>query len=150
MTRIEKLELAKELGYTCDFITGKVFGLKGQELGHISDGYTRFTIWYDKKDYKLLAHNFIWFMYYGEDAQIDIDHINRDRSDNRICNLRSVTRQENQFNTNAKGFYWHKQNKKWCAVIHLNNKKINLGCFDTKEEAHEAYLEAKKKYHQID
>ena len=42
-----------------------------------------------------------------------IDHENKNRSDNRIINLRNVTQQENCFNTNAKGYYWCKRDKKW-------------------------------------
>ena len=62
-------------------------------------------------------------------------------------NLRIVTNQENQFNRNAKGY--HKNGKKFQAQISINGKNINLGMFDTKEEAHQAYLQAKEKYHII-
>ena len=78
-----------------------------------------------------------------------IDHINCDRGDNNISNLRVVTNQQNQFNTRAKGYTWHKTNKKWKAQIQINTKRIHLGHFDTEEEARNAYLEAKKKYHII-
>jgi hypothetical protein len=57
------------------------------------------------------------------------------------------TCQQNNFNTCAKGYTWNKPAKKWMAQINLNKKHMYLGCFDTEEEARNAYLEAKKIYH---
>jgi hypothetical protein len=76
-----------------------------------------------------------------------IDHIDGDKTNNDIRNLRVVTCQQNSFNTRAKGYTWHKKDKKWIAKICLNKKNIYLGGFDTECEARNAYLEAKKKYH---
>jgi hypothetical protein len=79
-----------------------------------------------------------------------IDHINGNPLDNRRCNLRIVTFQQNHFNrTKAKGYSWHKKNKKWQAQIVINKKTIFLGLFDTEIDAHNAYLSAKEKYHKI-
>ena len=63
-------------------------------------------------------------------------------------NLRIVTSQENSFNTNAKGYI--KKGKKFQAHIRINNKQIYLGYYDTEKDAHQAYLEAKEKYHIIE
>lgn len=79
----------------------------------------------------------------------EIDHINRNKIDNRVENLRIVTTQQNQFNRTAKGYTWHKLRNKWCAQICLNGKKINLGGYDSEEEARQSYLDAKLKYHII-
>jgi hypothetical protein len=80
----------------------------------------------------------------------ELDHINGIRNDNRIENLRSVTRQQNQWNrTTAKGYYWDKVKNKWRAELKLNRKKIYLGMFNTEEEARNAYLAAKQIYHVI-
>ena len=76
-----------------------------------------------------------------------IDHIDGDKANNDIRNLRVVTSQQNSFNTRAKGISWNKFAKKWAAQIWLNRKRIHLGYFDTDYEARNAYLEAKKKYH---
>ena len=94
------------------------------------------------------AHNQDWNIH---DSSINnfIDHIDGDKTNNNISNLRVVTSQQNSFNTRAKGISWNKCAKKWGARIYLNRKKIHLGYFDTEEEAHNAYLEAKKKYHII-
>ena len=78
-----------------------------------------------------------------------IDHINTNSLDNRIENLRVVTHQQNQFNRNAKGYSWNKQNKKWQTQIAFNGKIKYIGLFDKKEDAHIAYLKAKEFYHKI-
>ena len=78
-----------------------------------------------------------------------IDHINNNSIDNRIENLRILTHQQNQFNTNAKGYTWDKQTNKWRAGITLNGKQINLGRFTEEADARNAYLEAKSLYHHI-
>jgi len=78
-----------------------------------------------------------------------IDHIDRNPLNNRIENLRLVTHQENHFNTNAKGFSFHKQRKKWQAEIRTSKIRKYLGYFETEQEAREAYLNAKKIHHII-
>lgn len=98
------------------------------------------------KQKALLMHRVI--MKPPEDMQID--HINGNRLDNRKQNLRIVTNQENQWNqTKAKGYHWKKSRKKWEVQISLNNKDIYIGLYNTEEDARNAYLEAKKKYHII-
>ena len=83
-----------------------------------------------------------------DDATKQIDHINGDRICNHVDNLRIVTHQENHHNqTKAKGYTFNKQKNKWQAQIRLNNKRIYIGYFETEEEARQAYLEAKLKYH---
>ena len=79
-----------------------------------------------------------------------IDHENHTRDDNSNENLRVVTNQQNQFNrSNVKGYSWNKKAKKWVARIMLDGKTIYLGLFETEEDAHKAYLEAKAIYHII-
>lgn len=73
------------------------------------DGYLIIKI--NSRQYK--AHRLAWFLFYGEFPEMEIDHINRDRTDNRISNLRESTRQENATNvkktinekTNVIGIY---------------------------------------------
>jgi hypothetical protein len=84
------------------------------------------------------------------DTNIEVDHKNGMRHDNRLENLRLVTHQQNQHNrTKAKGYSWHKNVGKWQASIRLNGQQIHLGLFDSPDDAHNAYTNAKLIYHQI-
>jgi len=116
-----------------------------------SDGYKLInikpTIYYLHR-VNYYAHNQDWDIH---DSSMDnfIDHEDIDITNNNIENLRVVTHQENQFNTNAKGYYWHKKAQKWQAYIKVNDKCKYLGLFENEEDAHQAYLEAKKIHHII-
>lgn len=91
----------------------------------------------------------------GMDLNKQIDHINGNKLDNRRCNLREATHQQNNFNKprlkrntpGFKGVSYRKDIDKYRAYISVNYKQISLGCFDTPEEAHQAYCNAAKKYH---
>jgi len=79
-----------------------------------------------------------------------IDHINGNTLDNRRCNLRIVTTQQNAFNRlGAKGCRWDEKRKKFYASIGIGGKYFNLGRYDTKEEARAAYEAAKARLHVI-
>ena len=148
MTRLEKCVILKKMGYTYDANTGKIFGVKGKEIIRKDDkGY----ICLFKRGFggSLFGHHFAFYMTYDNVDFIMLDHINRDKSDNRISNLRVLTNQENTWNSDAKGYYWHSLGKKWSAQIHLDYQRIHLGLFDNEEEARNAYLQAKEKYHNI-
>lgn len=114
-------------------------------------GYLRGTI--DGSQYK--SHLIAWAIYYGKYPEGEIDHINGDKSDNRIVNLREATRSQNQINiglrksntSGYKGASWKKRNGKWQAQIQINGKTKYLGLHDTAEKAHEAYTLASLKYH---
>jgi len=143
MTREEKCKLAIEMGYTYNPETGKVYGVKGKEIiSKHKEGYIHIK----NSKFQLRGHQFAWYWVNKEIVNC-IDHINGIRDDNRICNLRSVTHQQNLFNTKAKGYTWRKRDNKWQSQINLNNKYIHLGLFDTEEEARNAYITAKEKYH---
>lgn len=149
MTTIEKCKLAVEKGYKYNEETGEVIGMKGGVIRSIgSDGYVKIVLYENKKSYELSAHQFAWYFKYNEVAPI-IDHINRDKLDNKIVNLRSVTTQQNAFNTNARGYIFDKKRNKYRAYIKVGGKNINLGRFNTASEAEEAYKQAKKIHHII-
>lgn len=76
-----------------------------------------------------------------------IDHINMDRLDNRLSNLRIGNKSQNAANMrargkNLKGTSWNIDKKKWSAKIMVNYKRMHLGYFKTQEEAHAAYCKA--------
>ena len=99
------------------------------------------------KKHRIVASVFLGFDI--DNKTLEIDHIDRCRINNNLSNLRIVTKQQNMFNRGAKGYYFKKQNNKYCAQIKHNKNVIHLGYYTTEEEAHNAYLEAKTKYHLI-
>jgi hypothetical protein len=119
----------------------------GDKAGTLhSTGYVHIGI--NKKLYK--AHRLAFLYMNGEWPKDEVDHINRDKSDNRWCNLREATRAQNMWNigmytTNTSGFkgvYWDKQYDTWRAEIHRNGKRVFSARFNTAEEAHAAYTSA--------
>jgi len=125
--------------------------LKPDNLGYIRIGLRK----KGKKEKKFRLHRIVYKAYnpswdiMNGITDNSIDHIDGNKTNNNIDNLRVVTHQENQFNTKAKGYYFNKQHKKWQAYICVDNKKIHLGYYETEAEAHQAYLTAKEKYHII-
>ena len=101
-----------------------------------------------------LAHRLAWLIAHGE-APDEIDHVNGNRSDNRITNLRKATRLQNKQNlktyatntTGLAGVTYHRPRRRYMAQITHQNQHYYLGLFDTAEEAHAAYLEAKARLH---
>ncbi|WP_323008519.1 HNH endonuclease [Paracoccus sp. (in: a-proteobacteria)] len=91
----------------------------------------------------ILAHRVIWAIVHGRWPVADIDHINGNRQDNRLCNLREVSRSTNlrnarlpDANTSGRvGVSWDRSRGKWLAYIHANGRMVNLGRFDAFEEA---------------
>lgn len=94
--------------------------------------------------HRVIAHAFGIFDLHSE---LKIDHRDRNPSNNCVFNLRPATQQQNTFNTNAKGYCWHKRAKKWQSAICLDGKIIHLGYFEKEGDAKQAYIDAKKKYH---
>ena len=145
MTRLEKCELAKQKGYTYDKNTGNIIGMYGKIIKKKTKGYITMNI--DK--FYLYAHHFAWYMTYGDVEFEMLDHINRDKTDNRISNLRKANSELNNQNKIVKGYTWDNDRKKWLASIQVSKNKIHLGYYKTEEEAKQAYLLAKQKYHII-
>jgi len=118
---------------------------RGTKAGQLTDnGYIRLHI--DKK--KVLAHRLAWAYVYGEFPKGHIDHIDRNKTNNRISNLREASAKENAQNRgNIKGAYWHKNSRMFISRIQVDGKIYELGYFRTEEEARQAYIAAKQKHH---
>ena len=100
------------------------------------------------------AHRIAYKMMYEVEPPDLLDHIDGDTKNNRISNLRPATPKHNQGNTKTpvhnrsgvKGVSWNKKMKRWVAQIGVNNKRVYLGGFHTKEEAACAYTDAARKH----
>lgn len=88
-----------------------------------------------KKGYVRSKHSYLHQLVLAKKEGMQIDHINRDKLDNRSCNLRYATASENMVNNGAAGVCWSTLNNKWVAYITKNYKTKWLGYFKTKEEA---------------
>ncbi len=147
----ELLDYDQETGIFTWLVTrGK--GLRGTIAGSAKeDGYVMIRI--DRRRYR--AHRLAWLHVTGEWPEEEIDHVNRQRADNRFVNLRQATRSEQQQNvllqsTNKSGYRgvsWHERDKRWQAQIHANCKATSLGNFHTPEEAYAAYCAAAASMH---
>jgi len=115
---------------------------KGQEAGALTvNGYVAIRV--DKYDY--LAHRLMWLYVYGAMPVLQIDHINRTRTDNRPVNLRLATQKQNSENMyrpkqNTSGYLGVRcesrlKSKPWSATITHNYKTKHLGYYATAEEA---------------
>lgn len=125
-------------------------GARAGDVAGCDNGQGYIRIYVDGKGYK--AHRLAWLYVYG-DLPAEIDHVNCDRSDNRIGNLRPATRKQNRSNcaayrNNTSGYKGVSAcGEKWRAQIQSGGKKKALGLFRTPEEAHEAYVAAAKEWH---
>lgn len=109
----------------------------GDTLSSLTDkGYLRSSI--GGKSYRV--HRLV-FLYHHGYMPIQVDHIDGNRINNKIENLRDATSSQNNQNRKAtsssgiKGVVWHKQSKKWVASICVNRKSVHLGSFLSIEEA---------------
>jgi hypothetical protein len=151
MDQPTRYKIAKDRGFRYNPTTGELIGVRGNVIKNKNvHGYIQLLIQVEGKNYSLKGHKLAWYLYYGELPKNNIDHIDGDKSNNRIDNLRDVTVQQNNWNrSNTKGYVYHKRDKSYMASICVNSKIKHLGYFKTEEEAREAYLEAKSKHHVI-
>lgn len=118
-----------------------------------SHGYLHCALRLNKVLHRFLQHRLVWYAHHQYwniwDTSRDnfIDHKNKDKKDNRLCNLHVVTHAENQQNQDCKGCYFVEANNKWRAQITHNGKLKHIGYYDTYEEGHEAYLAEKRILH---
>lgn len=147
---ITQQELKELLHYNPDtgIFTRKKSNNKSGTLTY--SGYIRILI----KNKPYYAHRLAWLYIYGYFPKM-IDHIDNDRANNSLHNLREVTDTENSCNlrirkdnkSGIKGVSWFKRDKNWRARIQLNKKNIHLGYFDDINDAKNAIIEARIKIH---
>ena len=113
-----------------------------------SKGYHEVEIRKNGKSKYFKIHRLL-YKYFKDDykEELFVDHIDRNRLNNSLDNLRMVTPQQNCCNINFykntsskyKGVHFNKSIKKWIARIQINKKQIHLGCYKTEEEAAKVY-----------
>lgn len=123
----------------------------GASAGAYKDGYKVIRI--HRKMFR--AHRLAWLYIYGYLPKGDLDHIDGNRANNKISNLREATRSQNCMNSRKsinnssgfKGVYFRPDTKKWQAYIGAHGKRKILGCFDCPAAAHFSYIIAADKLH---
>jgi hypothetical protein len=142
---------------------GEVWSVKGNQFLKSSPnekGYHMVNLYKDGKPKTHKIHRLVALTFYfvdddDDDDKLQVDHIDQDKTNNNLLNLRFCSNSENRRNigltkTNTsgyKGVSWNKRYKKWLAQIQINRKKKHLGYFNDKDEAYEAYKTASKQYH---
>ena len=152
---MERIEAARSL-LNYDKETGiftwkpRIGVVSGKELGcDNGNGYKRITL----LCVQIYAHHLAWMYEYGDVPKNQIDHINGDKSDNRISNLRDVvpsvnaqnkTKAQKNSKSGVQGVSWNKNAKKWQVHISINKEKKYLGIYDSIDEAKSIYENNKK------
>jgi hypothetical protein len=105
------------------------------------------------KNVNYLAHRIVYYMHYGIDpCDLQVDHINGIKSDNRPDNLRLATNAENAMNrqgpavnstSGIRGVSWNKAKRKWMAYVFFEGKNKHLGYFETKTDAESSSIKAR-------
>lgn len=126
----------------------------GVEAGSLSAaGYLELKV----SGFRTYVHRVAWAIYYGTWPRGNIDHKDGNKVNNAIANLRDCPQRINNENQrkrrsdNTSGFsgvMWRTDKKRWCVVIQVNGKRFRRGGYSTPEEAHEAYLKAKRELHE--
>ena len=149
MKKVEPIkdDLIANFTYANGFLFWKTKPVKGYKTtrgaGSVeANGYSRMSF----RDTRYMTHRLIWIFHNGEiPSGYQINHIDCNRSNNRIENLELVTPRENLQRTSHHktgrlfGCYFHKKNRKWRANIQKNGKLYLIGEFSTEIEAHIAY-----------
>lgn len=114
------------------------------------EGYRVITV--NGKTYR--RHRLVWAYFNCDPGNMEIDHLNGVKGDDRLENLRLATRRENSWNTTYKtnksgapGVCWHARDKKWRVSIKDQGINKHLGYYSDLQEAQKAYIEASRSIH---
>lgn len=153
---LEQWRLKELLKY--DPNDGRFFRIKSQGTTKVGDvaGYCKFSYTYiciDRKEYP--AHRLFFLYMYGVLAKCDIDHIDMNRNNNKLENLRQVSRSENMLNTRThrdsksrcKNVFYRNDTKKFSVRLSINGVYKTIGSYDDLELADLVACCAREKYH---
>lgn len=147
---LELFEYNKETGEFVRKVSVQGFRCEAGMVAGSKDKHGYININVDGKKHK--AHRLAWLIVHGRWPNPEVDHNNRIRDDNRLCNLEEVTSERNKWNTKihshnrsgVKGVSWDSNVQKWRASITAKNRFKHLGFFETLEEASVARSNAEK------
>ena len=95
-----------------------------------------------------LVHRIAWYMHTGTDPkEMIVDHIDGNRVNNRIDNLRLATHSENMQNANRRGIHWSDRDQRWCSSVQVGGKRVYVGAYVCPLLARVAYEDKKKELH---
>ncbi|MCS4333686.1 HNH endonuclease [Klebsiella variicola] len=157
-TQLTQAELKRRIHYDPEtgVLTRRISFRRSHPVGsivgaHDKDGYLKATV----LGVTYQCHRLAWFYVHGKWPIGVIDHIDLNKSNNRIKNLRDTSKSGNEHNRGVrkdnksgyKGVFWSSRERKWKAAIKANGKKIHLGTFPQKIDAVAAYDMAAKRLH---
>jgi hypothetical protein len=122
---------------------GRIFSLDYNRTGEVRElspatasGYHRVKLYKDGKRKMFKVHRLVAQAFLDDwNPDLDVDHIDMNKTNNHVSNLRMVTRSQNMQNNNAKGVYFRKDHKKWRAKLCINYKQYCGPNRDTEAEA---------------
>jgi hypothetical protein len=125
----------------------------GKPVGGLNQGYVRFALMHGGRTRHFMAHRVVFAMTHGRWPEVEIDHKNGVRSNNRVANLREATDAQNSQNaklppSNSTGHTGvARQGRRWRAQIRVNGERKHIYGFTSAEDAGRAYLAAKQQLH---
>ena len=150
------LKYDPETGVLTWLVSGRRMKPRAGEVAGCADprGYIQIRI--NRRLY--WAHRLALAIVNGEWPDGEVDHLDGDKGNNRLSNLRVGTKATNMQNlrramTSNKssgllGAHWNKERQKWKAAITVDGRTVYLGLFDTAQAAHTAYVQAKRQHHE--
>lgn len=155
MITYKEVSALLEYNPTTGALTWKIDTNREAKAGHpagcvVRRGYIRVGI----KGKSYYAHRLAWLLHYGEWPAQEIDHIDHDRSNNKIDNLRAVDHRDNTKNqtlrktntSGVNGVCWFEREQRWVAYVYVAGKPTCLGYFTAFNEAVAARLAANKQH----
>lgn len=139
---------------SCDVFIKNKLGVrnylkKGRILSPGGNRYPTVSFMVDTVKTYMTVHRAVFEAFNGKTV-LQIDHINNDIRDNRLCNLQALSSHDNNIKAKGRKFktstfpgVYRYRNRKWKAQIGINGKKYHLGYFENEQDAHEAYLKVK-------